>query len=336
MVLYGSGERPRFAELSVTSPSQDWSKGSEYCYRADGTLSFVFSILRTTYGSVRVEDRFYYNGAGKRIRTIRRIFDLDSGKRLPDGTDDFTDRKTDVFVSTAVLMDMLINGQSAEKAPDDQPQSADAAEPAAAPQSSPSVQSANAEVVRQLASDVLPLLEALLDGQFVTAARQHFAASPGKGGEAQLGAIMLMQRHLPQAAWLFALDAINRPGSVAIQNNLGVLLQEVAASTEGTQPANAKFMQTGLDLLRSARGAAPGNAIVNSNLGQAITNQWQRDETSVQLKDAVEALQNSIRADPNNRLPALILPRPWRQPAISMVQKMPSTRRTGAGQATQQ
>lgn len=87
-----------FAELLETTPSFDWSKNTEYCYHTDGTLAFVFSSFRTTYGNVRVDDRLYFDRNGRKIRTIRRIFDLNSGRRLPDDTNNFHDRETQIFI----------------------------------------------------------------------------------------------------------------------------------------------------------------------------------------------------------------------------------------------
>ena len=109
VVLYGPGGSTQFAELLETTPSGDWSKATEYCYRADGSLAFIFSELRTFYGDARVEDRLYFDRSGEKIHTIRRIFDLNSGQRLPDGTANFSDRETRIYLTTVALTNELSN-----------------------------------------------------------------------------------------------------------------------------------------------------------------------------------------------------------------------------------
>lgn len=105
--LFGPQKTTRFAILTINSPSGDWSQYTEHCFREDGSLAFVYAELQTSYGNVRLEDRLYFDRVGAQIRSIRRIYDLDSGKRLPDDTDNFTDRATRLYLRSKTLDDEL-------------------------------------------------------------------------------------------------------------------------------------------------------------------------------------------------------------------------------------
>lgn len=94
----------RVAARVDTSPSGDWSKSHEYCFRKDGTLAFILAELRTFNGGVRVEDRFYYSPAGKQVRKLRYVFDLMTNARKPDTFSNFFDRDTTVYPTTDTLM----------------------------------------------------------------------------------------------------------------------------------------------------------------------------------------------------------------------------------------
>lgn len=113
IVLYSApGQQTGFAELAEFTPSGDWSKLSEYCFRNDGSVAFIFSDYRTFFGDVRVEDRLYYDSYGHQVRNTRRIFDLETGERLPDDMTNFMDRETLIFFNVEELATELGNGIS--------------------------------------------------------------------------------------------------------------------------------------------------------------------------------------------------------------------------------
>ncbi len=93
----------RVAARFDTSPSGDWSKSHEYCFRKDGTLAFILAELRTFNGRVRVEDRLYFSPAGKQVRKLRYVFDLMTNARKPDGFSNFFDRNTTVYLRADAL-----------------------------------------------------------------------------------------------------------------------------------------------------------------------------------------------------------------------------------------
>ncbi len=106
MTVHKAGGLVRAARLLENTPSGDWSKDSEYCFRADGSLAFVLAELRTFQGNVRVEDRLYHDPAGRRLRSLRSVFDLDSGRRIDPGDPRFRgfhDRETRLYLTTRAL-----------------------------------------------------------------------------------------------------------------------------------------------------------------------------------------------------------------------------------------
>ena len=96
--VWRAGGTVRVAARFDTSPSGDWSKSHEYCFRKDGTLAFILAELRTFNGRVRVEDRLYFSPAGKQVRKLRYVFDLMTNARKPDGFSNFFDRDTTVYL----------------------------------------------------------------------------------------------------------------------------------------------------------------------------------------------------------------------------------------------
>ena len=87
----------RLAKLTTISPSGDWSHVTRYCYRADGTLAYSESTLRTTYGNVKVYEVVAYDRAGKVAKRTRQLFDLKTKKPLAKGARGFHDRKPVIF-----------------------------------------------------------------------------------------------------------------------------------------------------------------------------------------------------------------------------------------------
>jgi hypothetical protein len=87
----------RLAKLTTISPSGDWTRINRYCYRADGTLAYSESTLRTTYGNVRVYDVVAYNKQGKVVSRTRKVFDLKTGKLLGKKARGFQEPKQVVF-----------------------------------------------------------------------------------------------------------------------------------------------------------------------------------------------------------------------------------------------
>ena len=105
--IYRDGATIRVANRFDTSPSGDWSKTHEYCFRADGTLAFILAELRTFLGDVRVEDRLYYGPAGKQLRALRHYFDLNSDKPIKGKTPNFMDRETTTYLTVKAIGDAI-------------------------------------------------------------------------------------------------------------------------------------------------------------------------------------------------------------------------------------
>jgi hypothetical protein len=102
--LYFEGDVLRFAVLGETSPSGDWTQGTEYCFRADGSRAFVFSTLKTFYGSVKAETRKYYDPAGKEIWSRKAKFDLSTGKPTKN---EFMDRPPRELRDAKAVLDLV-------------------------------------------------------------------------------------------------------------------------------------------------------------------------------------------------------------------------------------
>lgn len=90
-------DKVRLAKLVTISPSGDWSHVTRYCYRADGSLAYSESTLRTTYGNVKVYEVVAYDRAGKALKRTRKLYDLKTDKPLAKGARGFQDRKPAVF-----------------------------------------------------------------------------------------------------------------------------------------------------------------------------------------------------------------------------------------------
>lgn len=90
----------RLGKLTTISASGDWTRVNRYCYRADGTLAYMSSTLRTTYGNVRVYDVVAYDRSGRAIKRTRKIFDLKTSKPLARGARGFQEPKQ-VVIKTA-------------------------------------------------------------------------------------------------------------------------------------------------------------------------------------------------------------------------------------------
>ncbi len=105
MIIFISDQKLRAADLDLKAPSGDWQQTTSYCFRSDGTLAFVLSILRTFHGNMRVEDRYYFDQTGKTIRLVRSVFDLFTNKPVDADEGSFMDRKPPIFLSVKVLVE---------------------------------------------------------------------------------------------------------------------------------------------------------------------------------------------------------------------------------------
>jgi hypothetical protein len=97
----------RSAIEEVEGRSGDWQQTVEHCFRPDGSVAFVLSVLRTFQGNVQVEDRVYFNAAGQRIRTLRQVSDLKTNKPLKPGEASFMDRKPQLYLRADELVRVL-------------------------------------------------------------------------------------------------------------------------------------------------------------------------------------------------------------------------------------
>lgn len=62
------------------SPSGDWAKYLSHYFREDGSLAKVSSELRTFYGDLIIQQEFYFNARGKRIKKSIKYLDLTTQK----------------------------------------------------------------------------------------------------------------------------------------------------------------------------------------------------------------------------------------------------------------
>lgn len=114
LTLFVTDGEVRAADLVRATPSGDWSRSHDYCFRADGSLAFIHSVLRTHgfidtpalsfNGTLRVEDRLYYDPDGNEIRTIRRVFDVETNKPFEGVVPSFQAVEIKVFKTTADLL----------------------------------------------------------------------------------------------------------------------------------------------------------------------------------------------------------------------------------------
>lgn len=114
VTFHGRPAQARSAMRFDTSPSGDWTKTHDYCFRRDGTLAFVLAELRTFNGNVRVEDRFYFSPSGRQFRKLRYVFDLETARRLPDGYANFMDRDTTLYRSRRDLLKDIAGNSAAD------------------------------------------------------------------------------------------------------------------------------------------------------------------------------------------------------------------------------
>lgn len=104
MSVFAVNGMVRFALDEVNAVSGDWRQTIEHCFRADGSVAFVFSTLRTFYGNVAVEDRLYFDPRGKNFHKLRRVSDLGTGKPVKRGKGGFMDQKPELFGSSDELL----------------------------------------------------------------------------------------------------------------------------------------------------------------------------------------------------------------------------------------
>jgi hypothetical protein len=104
MALFTANGVVRSTIEEVEGRSGDWQQIVEHCFRADGSVAFVLSVLRTFQGNVAVEDRMYFNPHGERIRTLRQVSDLKTNKRLNPREANFMDRKPQLYRSVEELL----------------------------------------------------------------------------------------------------------------------------------------------------------------------------------------------------------------------------------------
>lgn len=104
MSLFTVERTVRAAIEEVDPRSGDWRQTVEHCFRPDGSVAFVLAVLRTFQGNVQVEDRMYFNPAGERIRTLRRVSDLTTEKPLKRDEASFMGRKPTIYRSVNELL----------------------------------------------------------------------------------------------------------------------------------------------------------------------------------------------------------------------------------------
>ncbi|MFB5651099.1 hypothetical protein ACE5IS_10670 [Leptospira wolffii] len=95
------------ALMEEATPSGDWACTTEYYFYENSKIAFVYSILSTFYGNVRVEKRYYYNDSFRKIRDLKSIYDLQTNKKLKDRSNDFMDRKVIVAKDIITLFKLL-------------------------------------------------------------------------------------------------------------------------------------------------------------------------------------------------------------------------------------
>ena len=290
-----SGDQAGFAELTETTPSGDWSKVTEYCFRSDGSLAFVFSVLRTLYGNVRVEYRLYFDRQGKQVLEIKRIFDLDSGKRLPDSKSDFAEQETRLFLSAPELHDELALSHSEEQhEPSASRQNDD-------PQTTP-VQASDTEQdeIRQFVRDLVPGIEAAIKPELVTELSGLGGDAIALGDHVFLANAFFLNNHPELAAWFFAQSVLAGPVDAQALNNLAVTLEASYAANPQSRPQSWHF-SSGI-LFDNAAAFAPRDAFIQSNQGRRIYRQWQRENDAALLQQAADLLQAAVAMEPRRAL----------------------------------
>jgi hypothetical protein len=107
MTLFLADGTLRMALERVNAPSGDWRQSIRHCFRSDGSLAFVFSVLRTFHGNVQVQDRLYFNPRGESIRKLRRVSDLSTGKPIKAEEGSFMEQEVQLFRSADDLLRAL-------------------------------------------------------------------------------------------------------------------------------------------------------------------------------------------------------------------------------------
>lgn len=80
----------RYVSTRHTSRSGDWYHYVDYCYRADGSLAWMESDLRTFYGNVRRVRVRRFDVRGQVVASVLRVFDLITDE--PADAASFSDR----------------------------------------------------------------------------------------------------------------------------------------------------------------------------------------------------------------------------------------------------
>ncbi len=80
-----SGGRLIASNFTHFSPSGDWVKYVNHCFRSDGTLARVETDYRTFMGDFKVIRNRYFNARGKQISSSVKYLDLQSGKPKDKG-----------------------------------------------------------------------------------------------------------------------------------------------------------------------------------------------------------------------------------------------------------
>ncbi|PKA16404.1 hypothetical protein [Leptospira haakeii] len=93
--------------IEETTPSGDWVHTTEYYFYENHKMAFIFSILSTFYGNVRVEKRLYFDNSFRKIRELKSVYDLQTNKELKDRDGDFMDRKVLIAKDSVSLFKLL-------------------------------------------------------------------------------------------------------------------------------------------------------------------------------------------------------------------------------------
>ena len=110
MTVYVADEKVIAVDLYDAGLSGDWTQVVTHCFRTDGSLAFLLAVLRTFYGDVKVEDRFYFDHTGKQIRTLRSVFDLSTNKRVHPKKGDFMAHEPQIFHTTDEVLNAIGRG----------------------------------------------------------------------------------------------------------------------------------------------------------------------------------------------------------------------------------